>query len=894
MALTAGTRFGPYEIAESIGAGGMGEVYRATDTTLERDVAIKVLPASFADDPGRVERFEREAKTLAALNHPNIAQIYGLERFDGTTALVMELVEGRTLEDQIAKRPLPADEALGIANQIADALEAAHSQNIIHRDLKPANIKLRSDGTVKVLDFGIAKAFAPENLTSGPQSPIMTTPATQVGVILGTAAYMSPEQAKGKAVDQRTDIWAFGCVLYEMLTGQLAFGAEDVPTTLARVIANDTNLDSLPATVSPAVRRTVELCLRKDPRRRLHAMGDVRLALEGEFESAAFEVAHTVPSGRYGLQRVASIGLAALLAGAAVAGGAWSLWPDPATRPVNRFAYALPEGHIFRNTGRRVVALSPDGRQFVYNAQGGLYVREMSALEARQIAGTERLLVSPVFSPDSQEIAFYDIATNQLKRIAISGGAPVVIADSPLTSGGLSWAADGTLFFANVEGISRVSANGGTPDLIIPTSDVFVDGPQLLPGNDLVLFAETSGTWDLSNIVIQSISTGDRTVVVHGGSDARYLPTGHLIYALGDGLFAVRFDLSTLEVSGGAVPLVQGVMRSSAGQSATANYGISDDGTLIYVKGAAGSVERSLVWVDREGREEPINAIPRTYTYPRISPDGSKLALDIRDQELDIWIWDFRRETLTRLTFDPGEDEFPVWSPDGKRIAFSSSRGGGSTSETDLYWRAADGTGTADRLAEFDGQIFPSSFLPDASALLVRTTPSGNADDLSIVRLGGEGDPVPLVQTAFEERDAEISPDGRWMAYVSNDSGNDEIYVRPYPDVDSGRWQVSTSGGVQPLWSRDGQELFYRNGEALIAVRIETDESFSAGNPQILFEGPYAGSEAGPFNSRSYDVSLQGDRFLMIKPLPQSTAQPEIIVVENWFDELNRLAPPTP
>jgi serine/threonine-protein kinase len=395
----------------------------------------------------------------------------------------------------------------------------------------------------------------------------------------------------------------------------------------------------------------------------------------------------------------------------------------------------------------------------------------------------------------------------------------------------------------------------------------------------------------LAQIVAQSISTGERTVLVEGGSDAHYLPTGHLVYAFEDGLFAVVIDPDSLTVFGGAVPLVQEVRRNAASQTGAASYGISEDGTLVYVSGGVGVVERTLAWVDRDGREEPLDAPPRAYTYPRISPDGTKVALDVRDQELDIWIWDLARETLTRLTFDPGEDEFPVWSPDGRRIAFSSTRGGGASANTDLFWRFADGTGSVERLAEYSGQIFPSSFLPDATGILVRSTPTGNNDDISIFLLDGEQSLTPVLQTAFEERNAEISPDGRWLAYLSNESGSEEIFVRPFPDTDSGRWQVSTGGGIQPLWARDGQELFYRNGEAVMVVSIQTDPSFTVGNPEVVFEGPYLGAVSEAFNARAYDVSPDGERFLMIRPL-ESAVVPEIVIVQNWLEELNRLAPP--
>jgi len=886
MALESGTRFGAYEVVEAIGAGGMGEVYRAHDTTLERDVAIKVLPASFAEDAGRVERFDREAKTLAALNHPNIAQIYGLEKSAGTTALVMELVDGATLEERIAKGPIPADEALGIAMQIADALEAAHSQNIIHRDLKPANIKLKRDGTVKVLDFGIAKALAPENLISGPQSPIMTTPATQVGVILGTAAYMSPEQAKGKAVDQRTDIWAFGCVLYEMLTGQLAFGADDVATTLARVIERDTNLDSLPAAISPAVRHTINLCLRKDAKRRVADIRDVKLGLEGELELAHVATLGIAARDRPLWTRLLPTAAALVVAVVTTALVVWILsQPDPS--PVNRFAYDLPQGQIFQATDRHVLSLSQDGRRFVYNTMNGLYLRNMNEVEARLVAGPTAGVDSPVLSPDGLSIAYWD---GQLRRISVNGGSPVTIAREVANPTGATWTSGDAILIGGRGGIYRVSANGGVPEVIVPAVDgEILLNPQLLPGGDLVLFTSSRLLGpDTGDIAVQSSSTGERTTVVQGSGEAHYVPTGHIVYSVGDALFAVRFDLASQLVRGAPVPVLQGVMRSLSGAGEVANFDIAHDGTLVYVVGGAATAERALVWVDREGTESPIDAPPRAYFYPRVSPDGTKVALDVRDEDLDIWILDLEGSRLTRLTFDLGQDEFPVWSPDGTWIAFSSTRDGGSAGDTDIFRQAADGTGTAERIAEGGGQAFPSSFLPNATGILLRMNElTGDpSDDVGVLMLDGSDRPQPLLDTQFAERNPVISPDGRWMAYVSSESGTEQIYVRPFPDVNAGRWQVSTNGGSQPTWSPDGSELYYRDGEAMIAVPVQTDPVFSPGRPAQLFEDRYFAGGAG----RSYDVAPDG-RFLMVKAQETQQSAGRIIIVQNWFEELERLVP---
>jgi serine/threonine-protein kinase len=871
----------------------MGEVWRARDTNLGRDVAIKVLPEAFVNDAGRVARFEQEAKTLAALNHPHIAQIYGLERAEGKTAIVMELVEGPTLADRIAQGPVPADEALNVAMQILAALEAAHERQIIHRDLKPANIKLRPDGAVKVLDFGIAKAID-LRLTSASQSPIMTTPVTQSGVILGTAAYMAPEQARGKGVDQRADIWAFGCVLFEMLTGQPAFGGEDVTITLARVLERDTNMSSLPGLITPAVRHTIKLCLEKDPKKRLHAVGDVRLALEGRFESGPLPgaAATAVAPGLW--RRALPLAATAMVAGLAVGVAVWlGLQPEP--RTVRRFTYVLPSDHTFRNVGRNVLAVSPDGRHFAYNTMGGIFLRSMDELEARLIPGTEEALRGPIFSPDGSSIGYFTQASG-IKRIAISGGAPVVVGEHRGGgSVGAVWGSDGTILFGDGDGVYRVPATGGVPELVIRS-----DGPNrqylgaLLPDGDSVLVAErrsAGADWDAAEIVAYSLSTAKRTMLTTGAS-VQYLPSGHLVYALGDTLFGVAFDADTLTLSGGPVPLVQGVMRSG-NQTGTANFGVSGDGTLVYLRGDLATFRNTLVWVDRSGREEPIAVPPRNYIYAQLSPDDTRVALDSRDEEEDIWVFDLERQTLQRLTFDPGLNRTPVWSPDGTRLAFTRE----VDNEEAAYWQAADGSGAAERLtagvrdATGAGVMFPSAFLPDGSGLLY----SIGTNDLGMVSIGGTPAEAPLIATAANEHNPVVSPDGRWLAYQSNESGRYEIYVRPFPDVDSGRRQISTNEGTRPEWSADGKELFYYRddsgpGAEIVAVPVELSETFRAGTPKTLFSGPYL---AGQQLRGVYDVTRDGQRFLMIKRVVSESEVPAqtIVIVENWLEELERLVP---
>ncbi|MGH9257994.1 MAG: protein kinase domain-containing protein [Vicinamibacterales bacterium] len=934
MSLTAGTRLGPYEVTAQIGAGGMGEVYRARDTSLGRDVAIKVLPDAFAHDSERLARFEREAKTLASLNHPNIAQIYGLEKGEGIRAIVMELVEGPTLgeriadhagsagalraepvprttdvgrvprrEDEQARRGpagLPIDEALAIAKQIADALEAAHEQGIIHRDLKPANIKLRPDGVVKVLDFGLAKALQDEMAAPDvSQSPTLSVAATRMGVILGTAAYMAPEQAKGKAVDKRADIWAFGCVLYEMLTGQPAFQGEDVSDILASVIKGSTNLELLPAGAHSKLREVLARCLEKDVRKRIRDIGDVRYELEqvaaGPTEAPAEGGTGARAPARAARLRIAIAG--ALLTGVAGSAG-WMLKPvpSPAPRPTARFSYTLAENQQFRSTGRTVVAISPDGRQFVYNTTGGLYLRSMDGLNARLIQGTEQTLTSPFFSPDGQWVGFFE--DNELKKIPVAGGTPVVLckATNPF---GVSWGADDTILFGQPGGIMRVSANGGAPELLLATKpgDELIHGPQMLPGGEWLLFSLVRGAgtglnrWDVAEIVVHSVASGERKVLWRGGSDARYVPTGHLVYALADALFALPFDLDRLEVTGGPVQLLDGLMRvpTPAQQTGTAHFGLSDDGTLVHVAGTSLVPQRRLVWADRKGGEEDIAAPARPYLAPRISPDGTQVALDVRDQENDVWIWSLARQTLTRLTFDAGRDMEPVWTPDGRRIVFSSTRAGSAN----LFWQAADGTGVVERLTEGPSGHFPTSISADGARVVFDQLTT--SIDVLAVPLAGERRPAPLVATAmFTEANGNLSADGRWLAYESNESGRDEMYVRPFPGVDAGRWQVSTGGGVQPAWSADSRELFYVDPEGrIVAVPVQPSASFVAGNPQVVVDGSFLLNIAG-FGGRMYDVSRDGQRFLLLKGVEgaQQTAPPPlIIVVQNWLEELKRLVP---
>ena len=877
-----GKQLGHYTISSLIGKGGMGEVYRATDTKLKRDVAVKVLPTEVASDPERLARFQREAEVLASLNHPNIAAIYGLEDAGDTKALVMELVEGPTLADRITQGPIPVDEALPVAKQIAEALEAAHEQGIIHRDLKPANVKVRADGTVKVLDFGLAKAMEPAGGSpSVSQSPTISMAATQAGVILGTAAYMSPEQARGKAVDKRADIWGFGVVLYEMLTGHQAFADEDVSMTLSKVLQREPDLDALPDDVPARVRQTLKVCLQKDPKQRIGDIQGVRLVLEGTFETATPEVAEIVQAGSQSkLPWVAAFALGLVIAGVTV----WILRaPEPGA--VTRLSHVLPEGQQF-NRATMNVAISPDGSRVVYAANQQLYLRAMDALEASPIPGTNENPSHPFFSPDGQWIGYWSAVDGQLKKIAISGGAPVTLAPTSAPSGSASWGADDTIIWAEAEGIMVVSANGGTRDLLVPGEGL--GSPQMLPNGESILFRKGS-VW-AGEIVVRSLESGEERVLLPG-VHARYIRTGHLVYGVGGVLLAIPFDQEALEVMGGPVPLVEDVRQ------APMQYAVSDSGSLVYLSGSQTEILRTLFWVDREGTEEAINAPPRTYRYPRLSPDETRIAVDVRDETSteDIWIWDLARETFEKLTLDPNRDTHPVWTPDSQRVIFGSNRGGG---ERNLYWQAANRAEEPQLLVEGTIEDVPMAISPDAMRLVFR---EGNSSyDLMVLMLDEERQTEPLVETTYSEITADISPDGRWIAYDSDESGQREVYVRPFPNISDSRQPISSGGGTRPLWSRDGQELFYMKtdgpGAVLMSVRVGEGESWSADRPTALFEGPYFYNDAPRAMGvvRTYDVSRDG-RFLMMKNSSTSEGgeiqRPQINIVLNWFEELKERVP---
>jgi serine/threonine-protein kinase len=914
LALASGTRIGPYDIVSVLGSGGMGVVYRARDTKLNRDVALKVLPEAFAADAERVARFKREAQVLASLNHPHIAAIYGFEDSGSTHALALELVEGPTLAERIAQGPIPLNEALPIAKQIAEALEAAHEQGIVHRDLKPANIKLRPDGTVKVLDFGLAKALEPVSggrpeLTN---SPTITTPAmTHMGVILGTAAYMSPEQAKGRPADKRSDVWAFGCILFEMLTGRRAFEGEDVSDTLATVLKGEPDWSLLPADTAPTIRRLLQRCLAKNRQARIPDVAVVRFDLDDASSDPTAPTMVATTGARPSRPRSRASRWLPLMATAIVTGVAVEAvnWWRPLSAPelVLRLSVVPADGSPVGNVSlARDVAITPDGNRVVYGTGQSfetlqLFVRGLDQLDATPLTGL-RSPVAPFPSPDSQWVGYFEGATSSssMKKVSITGGPAVTICAAPLP-GGASWGSDGTIVFASDGALLRVAEGGGTPEILAKperTKGEFAfTTPEILPGGRAVLFTILPTTNRLENgrIAVRDLKTGQTKVVLQGGTDPHYVRSGHLVYAAAGSLRAVGFDTDRLEVRGPAVPIVEHVATKVP--TATAMFAVARNGTLLYRTGDIQDAARlrTLVWVDRQGREEPLGVPPRAYAYVHLSPDSTKLALDIRDQENDIWTWDLvRHGPLTRLTFDPGFNRVGVWSrPDGKKVAFSAER----DDAENIYLQAADGSGTADRLTNRAGQQLPQSFTPDGTQLLF-VTPVLAPFDIGVVNLTGDRRADLLLHGPQSETNPDISPDGRWLAYESDESKQPEIYVRPFPKVETGRWQVSSGGGSRPVWARSGRELFYESPEQIgaralkiWAVSVESGATLTFGRPQRVVDGPYLTPQAG----RPYDVSADGKRFVMIKdatPPSSAAARPsQLVVVTNWQEELKQRLP---
>ncbi|HYL37608.1 MAG TPA: protein kinase [Bryobacteraceae bacterium] len=878
MPMTAGERLGPYEILAPIGAGGMGEVYRARDTRLGRDVAIKVSKEQFS------ERFEREARAVAALNHANICQLYDV----GPNYLVMELIEGETL-----KGPLPLDAALDFARQIAEALEAAHEKGITHRDLKPANIKITSQGVAKVLDFGLASvaqaaASAPGDAAN---SPTLTISPTIAGMILGTAAYMPPEQARGKPVDKRADIWSFGCVFYEMLTGRQLFQGADVSEILASVIKDQPDLTALPAELRPVI----EKCLRKDPRQRWRDIGDVRIALEeGPVTTAPASSERRRQS--WLPWSIAAATTLALLVSAALLYRATR--PTP-LRPLVRLNVEMSVDKGSGISAGSVLALSPDGTRLVLRSRDPddklrLHTRLFSENQSKPLTGTENA-TSPFFSPDGAWIGFF--AEGKLKKISVEGGAPVTLCNLIGSERGASWGDDRNIILPlNLSGgLFRVSSSGGAPAEVtkVSTGEVSHRWPQVLPGSQVVIFTASAqqGNFSDARVEAYSFKTGQRKTLQRGSIFARYLTTsqgtGHLVYLHDSTLFAVPFDPVRLELMGTPAPLFEDV--SSTAQ-AGGLFAFSQNGTFVYVSGEAASAAWTISSLDSAGKTQPLQAQPAQYFTPRFSPDGKRLAYAISNGSSDdIWVKDLERDTASRLSFFPGENRRPVWTPDGKHIVFSS----GNPAAPGLYWIRSDGSGEAQRLTE-QPNAAPYSFSPDGGRLALY--PGGNASpDIFTARVEGDPEharlekPELFVGTPAIEIFAAFSPDGRWLAYQSNESGIFEIYVRPFPGP-GGRWQISTGGGVYPLWSRDGHELFFENLQfnVMVAGYSVGGDAFKPGKPRqwsalpLLFTSPYS----------NYDLAPDGKHVAAMLALDEAKLKiTHLTFLLNFFDELRRRAP---
>lgn len=941
MALIAGARLGPYEVVHELGRGGMGVVWRARDTRLKRDVALKVLPDDLLGDRDRVSRFQREAEVLATLTHPHIAAIYGLEEAptEGagspqTRALVLELVEGETLADRLARGQLSVDEALVLAGQIAEALEYAHERGVLHRDLKPANIKVTPQEQAKILDFGLARLAEGQSAgsrfqaprTPGSDSVTVTSPAhlrtpagglapvgvgpravplTESGMLLGTAAYMSPEQARGKEVDKRSDIWAFGCVLYEMLTGRPAFDGESATDVLAAVVTREPDFTQLPAATPHTIRRLLVRCLEKDPKRRLRDIGDARLELDtpaADHRGSRVTLGERLNNKTTALPWLVAGGLAALATLLGVLLFRASGPPTP-SRLIQVDARVSRDAALVLDQGP-AVAISPDGTvmAFVGRRLGQpqqLFVRRLDQLEATPLAGTDDARI-PFFSPDSQWLAFF--AAGKLKKVPVVGGAVVVLCDAPNGRGG-SWGEDGSIVFTpdNVFGslLHRVAAVGGTPQTIAPsdTTDASQRWPQILPGGVGVIYTASANISSFSDadVVVQPLPNGARRKLVERAAFSRYLSSGHLVFVRDGRLLAAPFDVGNLQLMGDPVPVAENVAWTVG--TGAAHFDVSRTGLAMYVEG--GTLATPLQWLSRDGTITPLGVQPADWSNPRISHDGTRVAMDIFDgRQSDIWVLDLGRTALTRLTFGPAEDWLPVWTPDDARIAFRSA---GPDYPSRNHWVMSDGSGREELLTSSSGPQGPSSWHPSGRVFaFVESTPTSNVDLVTTAvdtqdGVVKAGPPSSFLKTSARELTPMFSPDGRWIAYVSNESGRDAVYVRPYPGP-GGQWLVGPEG-THPMWARGQRELFYLGPDRrlMVAAYSATQSTFSAEPPRVWTQARALVRPRGPFGSdgRAFDVHPDGDRVLgaWAHDGDSGAAQSTVVLAFNFFDELRRLAP---
>jgi len=883
--LSAQQTIAHYRIGSKLGEGGMGAVYRATDTKLGREVAIKVIPETFAQDPDRLARFTREAQVLASLNHPNIAAIYGVEE----RALVMELVEGPTLAERIAQGPMPLDEALPIARQIAEALEYAHDRGIVHRDLKPANIKVTLEGRVKVLDFGLAKAFAADALAGDPgSSPTMTMRATMAGMIMGTAGYMSPEQAKGKPVDRRADIWAFGVVLVEMLTGRMMYQAETISETLAAVLLKEPDLGGLPDTTPPAIHRLIRRCLDKDSTKRLQAIGEARIAIDNAaLEEAAPAAVGAPAAARRGAPWWSLAAVAVLVLALGVL-----LWRTtrPVERPMQRFSADLGPDAV--PGGRTTAAISPDGARIVFPVRSAsaimLATRLMDQSKATVLSGTEGA-ADPFFSPDGQWIGFF--ADKKLKKVSVQGGAAMTLCEVD-AGRGAAWGEDGNIILAptTVVGLVRVPAAGGAPQILTKpqAGENTHRWPQILPGGQVILFtAQSSGSgFDNANIEVMSLKTGQYKVVQRGGYFGRYLPSGHLVFIHQGTLFGVPFDPARFEVRGMPAPLVEDI----AGNSGTAGgqFDFSRSGTLVYLEGRSDASSSPIVWMDAAGKQETLLAsFPAHPITPRFSPDGKRLALAVAN---DVYVYDLARSAPLRLTVNPGgANSYPVWAPDGKHIVYLGNNA--------LWWARSDGSGQPQQI--YPMSAVAASFSPDGRLLALHQAGNGTGRDIWILPLDTAdpdhpkpGKPELFLATKGNDVEPAFSPDGRWLAYTSSDSGTLQVFVRPFPEgaQGGGQAQVSTTGGRFPIWSRSGKELYYAalDGHIMAVTYTATGRTFEPGKPR-----QWSDTAIGlTGNFPPLDLAPDGKRFAVYPTVGASSANAKsdlhVTFLLNFFDEAKR------
>ena len=873
-----------YKVLEKIGEGGMGEVYRATDTKLNRDVALKVLPEAFASDQQRMARFSREAQVLASLNHPNIASIYGLEESENKQALVLELVEGETLAERIKKGAIPLEESLKIALQISEALEGAHEKGIIHRDLKPANVKITPEGVVKVLDFGLAKALedkvVPEDVS---QSPTISQLATKAGIILGTAAYMAPEQARGKPVDKRTDIWAFGVVLYEMLTGKMAFKGEDISLTLAAVMTKEPDWEALPGKLPAPIESLLKRCLDRDQGHRLRDIGEARVATQDYLaDPLAYEVVVTIVPQPAWWQRALPQLVAVLIGVLAIGLVFWFAGPRLSSAPgspsVSRTTIPLPDGQRQPRKMEAPLAISPDGTLLAYVARDGtgahLFLRPLDSFESRKIPGSE-YANAPFFSPDGNWIGLF--AAGKLKKASVERGSPLTIAN---VSGarGASWGRDEHIVFVPGlnAGLWRVSADGGTPEQLTQP-DFGENGyahvwPQHLPDGRHVLFT----VWDSKTPRVLDLETG-RTNKARAGNPGgdMYLSSGHLIYAdyLGSGsLLAAPFDIQELAVNGSAIPVLDDVRNFQSG-SARPFIAVSQTGTAVYVTHKIG--EAALMWVDRDGDITPIQSSERVFAGVRLSPDGNMAVF--HDEQGNLWSLDIRRASVDMLAGDTLHASRPIWHPDGERVTASSNDAG----SWDLYEIDVAERGEPRALLVRDFDQFAASWSGNGQLLAYTESHPQTGSDIWV--LPSEEEPVPVLQTGANETSPRFSPDGRFLAYLSDESGQLQVYLRSYPEGKV--LGISIEGGEEPVWSRDGRELFFRQGDQLLAVTLTTEPELAVSAPAVLFEMPFDRSGTG--THAYYDVSPDGQRFLVVSERPTT----EFKVIQNWFSELEQLVP---